>query len=109
MPRVFVVNEPLKRDGASGEFARKYDLAPAREFGELVHMSVSGDPAEGWEEDMRRVAAGYSDGDYLLPIGRPDMIAAAAAYVAVNARFSGFPIRVLRWTYGRYVIKEIRP
>ncbi len=34
--RVFVVQEPCRRDRATGEWAPKFDLSPAERFGQMV-------------------------------------------------------------------------
>lgn len=100
MSRVFVVNEPAKRDGS-----RTMDLTPATEFGELVFLAPAGDVPLDLRpsvEMLREGLASFTAEDYLLPVGHPMLIAAAGA---LAAQASGGRVRMLLWRggLGRYV------
>ena len=99
-PRVFVVNEPAKKDGG-----RTMDLSPACEHGELVFLSPAGDlPMDlaPTAERMARLLATFTADDLLLPVGHPMLIAMAGA---LASRASGGRLRMLLWRggLGRYV------
>lgn len=99
-PRVFVVNEPAKRDGS-----KTIDLSPACEHGELVFLSPAGDVPMDLEpavERMTRLLSTFTGHDFLLPVGHPMMIALAGA---IAARASGGRLCMLIWKggLGRYV------
>jgi len=88
MSRVFVVQEPVGFDQASGEAIRKFDLTPAALFGELVYLL----PSEKTPNDpqssitlMEEKLADFSEQDYLLPIGHPLFIGCAFAIAALSS------------------------
>jgi hypothetical protein len=79
-PRVFVVNEPAKRDGS-----KTIDLSPACEHGELIFLSPAGDSTLDLEptvERMTRLLSSFTEEDFLLPVGHPMLIALAGAIAA---------------------------
>lgn len=81
MRRVFVVNEPLKLSRV-GEWGRAIDLRPAQSFGELVFLAPPGEPPldpAAWLPRMRELLFTFTPDDYLLPVGHPSLIVAAAA------------------------------
>ena len=99
-PRVYVVHAPLRHDRATGRWVARVDLSPAEEFGALVHLLP---PQSGGNDRVdlpalaAELAAGLGDltaDDYLLPVGHPALIAAAAAYAA---RRTGGLLRLLEW------------
>jgi len=85
LPKVFVVNEPLKRIPGSAEYGRAIDLRPAEPFGELIFLSAAGEPPldpQGWWPEMAKRLLDFNpDEDFLLPIGHPALIAAAASII----------------------------
>ena len=106
MSRVFVTQEPSLR--VPGGWQPKFDLSPAREFGELVVMMEPGnatpDTAQECVHIMKRQV--FSDGDYLLALGDPVLIAIAAAVMSKELD----EVRMLRWDgrAGRYVAFSVR-
>jgi hypothetical protein len=102
MPRVFVVNEPLRRDRDTGLETKAINLAPARQFGELVFLLPAGqipfDPAP----TIRQLTEGLQDmtsDDYLLPVGDMRAIAWACAIASVRC---GGSLRILHWSSRAY-------
>ena len=86
-PRVFVVNEPLKRD-ETGAWARTMDLSPAEEHGTLIFLLPAGNGPRDPEptiETLLHKLRDFQPTDYLLPVGHPLYIAWAAAIAAQNA------------------------
>ena len=112
MPRVFVVNIPLtvardefgrvKTDPDSGSILREpsVDLAPAREFGEIIsvfppgHLWVGGNTAFNFVATARTALADFTANDYLLLLGDPLALGVAAVVAAERA---GGLVTFLRW------------
>lgn len=104
MPRVFVIQEPLKRDG-DGEIVSRFSLDPLRAFGEIEYVfSWSALRDVGMTPDharidalvwqARRVLADFSDDDFLVPVGNPALIAIASL---VAAEASDGVVNILDW------------
>lgn len=110
MPRVYVINEPLRRNHDTGELERTIDLSPATAFGELSFLLHSGqlpqDPSPTVEV-LRRKLADYTANDFLLPVGHPAMIGWATA---LAARASGGEVKMLCWypPMRRYLVTKVR-
>lgn len=86
MSKVFVVNEPLK--SREGERGRAIDLRPAQKYGELVFLSPAGEPPldpEGWLPRMQELLRDFCDDDFILPVGHPALIVAAASIIGMRA------------------------
>ena len=110
-PRVFVVNEPLRRDRETGEYAgRVMNFAPAAEFGDVVHLLPAGPPGLDPEGVLRTIAARLdaaapTERDYLLPVGNQSAIVLA---VAEFSRRLGGRFRWLHWN-GRHGGRSYTP
>lgn len=107
-PRVFVVNEPLKRNG-NGEMVRFLDMSAALHHGELVFLLPPGplaaDPA-AWLPTLKRELADFAEKDSILPVGDVTAIGAAVALAALAI---DEPVAVLQWrrragTYQRVLL-----
>ena len=110
-PRVFVVNEPLRRDPATGQMGRMMDLHSAEEYGQIVHLLPAGPVPSDMEwlfdqivNEMEEQQFGFND--YLLPVGDQAAIMMAAIEAArrTNGRFHS-----LRWNghLRRYFVNDI--
>jgi hypothetical protein len=99
MSKVWVPQEPLKRDRITGEVVNKFNLADARQFGEIIFLV-------GWGEATRVMAPyplfkfvyiqlmeNYTDDDYILPVGNP---AVEDIVISIIARKYG-RYRLLWW------------
>src|SRR5690348_2003306 len=97
-PRVYIVQQPATFDRGNGGFVAKYDLSPAKQFGKLVFIMPPGNvflhqlPAATLH--MRNVLAGFQPCDFLLAIGDPILIAAAAM---IAGQKTGGELRMLKW------------
>ena len=107
MSRVFVVQRPAYYDRDKRGWVNKYDLTPALEHGPLVFLLRPGNIfRDRIEDSVRRLGEALVDfgpDDFLLPVGDPVAIA-AAAYIA--ARNAGGRIQILKFDRmdgGRYV------
>lgn len=84
MSRVFITQNPMRRN-AHQQLVHKYDLTPAREYGNLVVLLSAGpvliDP-EYAVKKLREQLNDFRHDDWLLCLGDPVAIAAASAIVA---------------------------
>lgn len=99
MSRVYIPQEPLKRDRITGEVVPKFDLSDVKTFGEIKCLLSWGEaqrvmaPAP-LSRFLERELADYSDDDYILPVGNPSVYAIVASEVTLlnKGRF-----RILWW------------
>ena len=88
MSRVWVTQEPVNFDRATGQVTSKLDYAAAELFGEVVFLVSSS--AKPWDPDvvneikakLGHPQTGFRPGDWLLLGGNPSFIAMASALVA---------------------------
>ena len=97
--RVFVVNEPLKRDPDTGAFGRAINLDPAKEHGELVFMLPPGKLPRDPQAVISDLQAAFeledfTVNDYLVLVGDLRAIAWASA---IAAQRTGGWLSVLQW------------
>jgi hypothetical protein len=103
MSRVFVVQAPARREGPRGEWVEKFDLEPARAFGELVRVLGYGNLPTDLTEARRTLteALGQFDftSDHLLLLGDPVAIALSVSVLTALQMVDDIdaPIRVLKW------------
>ena len=98
MSSVYVVQRPRFKNPLTGEWQDKYDLKPAEQFGEIKEILRPGNFTGAERKNvMLRIIENLKDfnsDDYLLALGDPVMIAAAAC-VAMD--YAQDFIRVLKW------------
>lgn len=96
MGRVFLVQRPSVK--SSGAWVDKYDLTPARHFGDLVECLPPGNIPREISVTVARLKEVLGDfrvaEDYLLAIGDPIAIALA---VLVADRVARGGVRLLKW------------
>ncbi len=95
--KVFIVQEPLRRNSKNGELERLMDLSPAAVYGDLKTLIKSGKiPFQGDPliYNLRRGLKDFSDDDFILPVGSPAAIAFAGAIAAEANRGQ---LNVLVW------------
>lgn len=99
MSKVYAVQVPAYRDRVSRLWVDKYDLEPAREFGELVrvlgHGNVPEDPRPTREALELALTHFDPDEDFLLMLGDP--VACAQAVHVLASEFGLASFRVLKW------------
>lgn len=105
--RVFVVNEPLKRNH-NGDWGKMMNLGPAHEHGDLVFLLPAGQLPADPTPSVKALQQGLEDfnvADVLLLIG--DMRAIAWAVAIASAKTGGL-IRILEWQHDlrRYSLSE---
>jgi hypothetical protein len=85
MPRVFVVQNPMRRDPTSGELVHIFDLRSAHGYGELHVLLPAGPVAWATLDIVGQLyehLESFRPEDYLLCLGDPAAIAAASAIVS---------------------------
>lgn len=106
---VFVVQHQHRWDTESRSFVPKFDMEPAREYGELSFLlsptAAPFRPAPLVQELQAKLSKITSD-DYLLLIGNPVLIGLA---VAIAASYNQGNLNVLQWSGkdGRYLVVKI--
>jgi len=97
MGKVFIVQEPMKRDRVSGNLVPFMDLTPAAAYGELEvllpHGQVALSPAP-MISGLKRSLAKFSDEDYLVLVGDPVAMSIATA---IAAKVNNGKVKVLKW------------
>lgn len=97
--RVLVVQKQHRFDHSTGTLVSKYDLDPARAFGEISYLL--GPTAAPFSSapiitELREKLKDYDgDSDFLLLIGNPCLIGWAVALAAAN---SGGVVSLLQWS-----------
>lgn len=98
-PRVFATQIPSRRDVESGLWVPTVNIQPAEKFGEVVTLLPPGSQFFAAAETTRLIKQrlhelDYQQGDWLLPMGNPVIMAVAAA---IAARRSNGSLNVLVW------------
>lgn len=94
---VYVVQKQMRWDADRGELVPRFDLEPARIFGDIEYLlSPNAAPFNPGPilEELREKLHGFSDDDHLLLIGNPCLIGFAVAVAAdCNGR-----VNLLQWS-----------
>lgn len=112
MRKVFAPQIPSRFDRPTGVWVPTVNMAPAEQHGQLVVLL----PPEASRKSVvplmaalrERMDAEFNDGDFLIAVGDPSIIAAASI---IAARKSGGIMRILRWDRmtSSYTLMEARP
>lgn len=97
MSRVFIVQKQMRWDATQGELTPRFNLGPAKQYGELIFLlSPTAKPfnSEPIIRELQQKLDDFSHEDYLLLVGNPCLIGWATA-IAADA--SGGPVRMLQW------------
>lgn len=96
MAKVFIVQEPMKRND-SGRMVPIMNFKSAMEYGDIEVCLPTGRIALSPAPMIRRlneVLKDFSDDDYLIAVGDPSAIAAAAAIASKHNRGK---FKILKW------------
>lgn len=102
--RVFVVNEPLRRNPETGAYEPFLPLDSAADYGEVVELTAKGNPGSNLAGAMRAIRAGldrWRDGDYVVLVGDQALLAYAAS--VIGEKIAAAPgaakpqLRLLKW------------
>jgi hypothetical protein len=114
-PRVYLVQEPLRRAASTGSPVPLFDLTPAKEYGEIVTCLDWSDTKGEFDpnalmDKLYEQLQGYSDIDFLLPAGNTVAIAMAAM---IAAEVNNGAVKFLLWQKvplpGRYRVVATQP
>ena len=97
-PLVFVVQNQHRYDNVGKKFVPKYDLDPARVFGDLVELlSPTASPFhfDNVKEELIEKLSHYRDGDFILCVGNPALMMAVGA---IAASFNEGRVAALQWS-----------
>lgn len=98
-PKVFATQIPSRRDAGSGLWVPTVNVAPAEQFGKVETLLPPGSQFFAASETTRLIKnrlhdLDYQQGDFLLPLGNPVIMAVASA---IAARRSNGCLNVLVW------------
>jgi hypothetical protein len=85
--KVFIPQEPTRRDSTTGELVSLMDFSTAGRFGETVvclppgRVALSAQPTI---QKLKDVMRDFGDEDFLIAVGDPSVIAMASAVAASN-------------------------
>lgn len=106
MAKVFITQIPHRRDPNTNQLVPSVNIGPAHEHGDVVVMLPPQASFYATADLIEQVgvhleAYSFDDGDALIAMGDPSVIAASCAYL--GARFGRFS--VLKWDrqLGRYL------
>lgn len=96
-PKVYIPQEPTRRDQSTGKMVSTMNFNKARQFGEPVVLCPSGPVALNtaptvWQ--MKSELRGFCDDDYLIAVGDPTLQAMAAI---VAAEMNRGRVKFLKW------------
>lgn len=96
MPKVFVPHQALRYDEDLHRRVPVRDISSASQFGELeiiLESSQSISVTKGVQSEIKERMADFKDGDYILALGDPVVIAACVMHASkVTAR-----VNMLKW------------
>lgn len=106
---VYIVQEPLKRDGATGDVVKRFDTVPLERYGELVYLTSWGELRDGFNVEhitakLREKLADFCDRDFIVPTGNPALIALA---VLIAADMNEGRVRMLDWRKNDEKYREV--
>jgi len=103
MGKVYVVQEPKKKDKETGRFVPAVDISPATKFGELTMPLFPSNGVSYYTQndvhEVRKLLREYTDDDYILAVGDA---AAIGLTMALAAEVNLGKVNVLRWDRRRY-------
>lgn len=119
MPRVFIVNEPLKKNDQTGEYEQFLPMDSAANFGEVIELTPKGNPGSNpatWMGAIREGLQSWEDGDFIVLVGDQAMLAYAASVVGEYIEYrdaeglTAPTLRFLKWErrQGGYVPMTLR-
>ena len=96
-PTVYVIQEVMRKEPATGRLVRVHNLQPALEFGNLTFVlenrrfPITTAPLV---PEIKQKLANFTAEDFILPVGDPDYI--GVVYAIAAARTGGL-LRTLKW------------
>jgi len=84
-PKVFILQESLRKNKTSGELERFMDFEPLKEWGDATICMPSGDIARApypAKEQLRECFKDFKDGDYIVGVGDTALIFLAGMVIS---------------------------
>jgi hypothetical protein len=110
MPKVFVTQVPYRKDPTSGDLMPSVNVSPAAEHGEVVILMPPRVAFHNTIDLVKQLKVqlqnyNYRDGDCVIPLGDPSVIAATFGILGKNNK----AFTVLKWdkNLGRYLQARI--
>ncbi len=100
---VFIINEPLRKDEATGEYVPFLPMESAHSFGRVVELTPKGNPRGSIADALRSIRDGldgWRDGDFIVLVGDQALLAYAAAIVGAKLAKTRGSLRFLKWDRG---------
>jgi len=97
MSKVFVPQQPSRFDAATRLWIPTVNLDPAKEYGDVEVMlppNANRLHTAPLIAALKDKMAGFTDDDYIVAVGDPSLIAAAAC---IAARKTGGSLKMLKW------------
>lgn len=109
MAKCYAAQIPSRFDSASRLWVPSINLDPARKFGDLVVClppNANRLHADALVAALKERMAEFSSDDYIIAVGDPALIAAAAC---IAAKATGGLLRVLKWDrmMSAYILSEV--
>lgn len=110
VPRVFIPHMPRRFDVTVNDWVPSVNVDPARKYGEIlvvVDQNIPRTTLAPLLQSLKERMSTFTDEDYLLPLGDPALIAAAAG---VALRQTGGLLRMLKWDRFTkdYIVTELK-
>lgn len=96
-PTVYIPQEPVRRNRATGHLEPAFDLTPAAVYGDLQVLLPSGNvmlSSKPMTDKLTHALRHFNDDDFLLAIGDPTAYATA---VAIAAKHNMGRYTLLKW------------
>lgn len=111
MPKVYIPQVPSRFDTSVGMWVPSVNMSPAEQYGQLVVMlppDANRLHVAPLVAAMKEQMSDFTDEDYVVAVGDPSLIAAAAV---IATRKSHGTLRILKWDRIRaeYIPVEIQP
>jgi len=109
MSKVFIVQEPLRKNHDTGNMESFMDFRKTLEYGDPVVCLPAGrvafSPAPMITK-LKEALKDYGDDDYIVPTGDPTAIGAA---IAIAGRYNLGKVNVLKWDkdHSKYIKVEL--
>lgn len=109
---VYFVQEPLKRDRATGNVISRFNLSDVERYGRVVFLFAWGELKDervlmdtaALLDRLREKLKDYRDGDWIVPVGNPALI---GLVTLVAADVNEGRVHMLDWIRDRGCYREV--
>lgn len=89
-PKVFLVNEPLRKNDTNGDYEKFLPIEKAGDHGDVVRLTPDGSPPgnpASWLRMIDEGLANWKDGDFVVLVGDQGLLAYASAAIGARIEF----------------------